>query len=73
MTDKNKKTGEKKKAPVMRAFHVREGKDGGNAFWSSPIGALWAHEDGKGYNLQLDLIPLDGRIVLRAPKEEEGA
>jgi hypothetical protein len=33
------------------------------------------HEDGEGLTLQLDLIPVSGgRIVLRAPKqEEEGA
>ena len=71
MTNRNKKT--ESKAPTHRAFSVREGKNGGKGFWT-PIGAVWAHEDGEGFNLQLDLVPLDGKIVLRTPKsEEEGA
>jgi hypothetical protein len=72
MTYRNKKTDEKKKAPVMRAYHVREGKDD-TSYWSRPIGAVWQHEDGKGFNVQLDMMPLDGRIVLREPKEGDGA
>jgi hypothetical protein len=34
-------------------------------------GGMGEHEDGDGLNLHLDSIPLSGRIVLRAPKEEE--
>jgi len=47
---------------------------GENKFWNR-IGAAWEHKDGDGLTLQLDLIPVTGgRIVLRAPKqEEEGA
>jgi hypothetical protein len=70
MTNQNKKTKEKK-PPALRAFHVREGKDGGKGFWSSAIGAAWAHEDGNGFNLQLDMVPLDGKIVLRTVKADE--
>ena len=70
MTNKSKQKQEKKQ-PAARAFHVREGKDGGKGFWSSPIGAMWAHDDGQGWNLQLDLVPLDGKIVLRVPKADE--
>jgi hypothetical protein len=68
MNNRNKKTSEKK-APVMRAYHVREGKDGGKGFWT-PIGAAWEHEDGEGFNIQIDMVPIDGRIVLRTPKAE---
>jgi len=31
------------------------------------IGASWPHKDGRGFTLQLEATPLDGRIVLRAP------
>jgi uncharacterized repeat protein (TIGR03803 family) len=45
------------KAPTHRAFHVREGKNGGKGFWT-PIGAAWAHDDGNGFNIQIDVMPL---------------
>lgn len=58
--------------PALIAWHVAE--RGEKKFWNR-IGAAWNHEDGEGLTLQLDLIPVTGgRIVLRAPKqEEEGA
>ena len=58
--------------PALIAWHVSE--RGENKFWNR-IGAAWEHKDGDGLTLQLDLIPVTGgRIVLRAPKqEEEGA
>lgn len=59
--------------PAFIAWHV--GEKGEKAFWTR-IGAAWRHEDGEGLTLQLDLVPVkDGRIVLRAPKEDsnEGA
>ena len=40
------------------------------------IGAAWAHDDGQGLSLKLDLLPnAPGGIVLRKPKAEasEGA
>ena len=60
------------KPPALIAWHVAE--RGEKKFWSR-IGAAWEHEDGEGLTLQLDLLPVTGgRIVLRAPKqEEEGA
>jgi hypothetical protein len=58
--------------PAFIAWHVTE--RGEKKFWTR-IGAAFEHEDGEGSNLYLDLIPVTGgRIVLRAPKqEEEGA
>ena len=57
--------------PALIAWHVAE--RGEKKFWSR-IGAAWEHEDGEGLTLQLDLIPVTGgRIVLRKPKEDEGA
>jgi hypothetical protein len=26
---------------------------------------LWAHADGNGFNIQLETVPLDGRVALR--------
>lgn len=54
--------------PTFRAFSVikREDKP---AFWLN-IGAAFAHRDGGGFTLSLQAFPLDGRVVLRHPKEE---
>ncbi len=52
-----------------RAYHVRD-REGASSFWTR-IGAAWAHADGKGSNLQLEVVPLDGRIVLRVATEKK--
>lgn len=55
-----------KKHPAYIAFHVKEG-NGDKKYWTR-IGVAWKHKDGKGFDVQLDgLAPLDGRIVLREP------
>jgi len=59
------------KSPSHFVYHVRviEGRDKG--FWTR-IGSAWAHNDGKGFNVQLEgLVPLDGRITLRVPSEKK--
>jgi hypothetical protein len=52
--------------PTHGVFHVRESKQkGGKGFWTR-IGAAWMHDDSKGLNIMLDLIPTgDGKIVVR--------
>lgn len=63
----------KPQPPAFTAWYVPE-RDG--APWTR-IGAAWAHKDGNGFNLALELIPTGGgRITLRKfePKETtEGA
>jgi hypothetical protein len=57
--------------PTHRIFAVT--KNGKKKFWQ-PIGALWAHADGKGFNQRLDYLPLnDAEIVVRAIDEEAQA
>lgn len=51
------------KSPTHTAYQVRDGKDN-KSFWTR-IGSAWAHGDGKGFNIQIDAVPLDGRITLR--------
>lgn len=58
------------KAPSHYAYQVSEGKGGGKSFWTK-LGAAWANADGKGFNIQLDAVPLDGRITLRIPSEKQ--
>jgi hypothetical protein len=56
------------KTPSHFAYHVRDSK-GGDAFWTR-IGSAWQHGDGKGFNIQIETVPLDGRISLRVPSEK---
>jgi hypothetical protein len=55
------------KAPSHVAYSVRD-REGSKGFWTR-IGSAWQHADGKGYTVQLDVVPLDGRITLRVPSE----
>src|ERR1044071_6494256 len=50
-------------APAYRAYTVikREGEDD---YWLN-LGVAFPHEDGEGFNLLLQALPLDGKIVLR--------
>jgi hypothetical protein len=57
--------------PTHRIFAVT--KNGKSKFWQ-PIGALWAHADGKGFNQSLDYLPLnDAEIVVRVISDEPKA
>lgn len=55
------------KSPTHVAYHVRD-REGGKGFWTR-IGSAWPHADGKGFNIQFDVVPLDGRITLRVNDE----
>ena len=56
------------KIPSHIAYHVRDGK-GNDAYWTR-IGSAWQHTDGKGFNIQIETVPLDGRINLRVLAEK---
>jgi hypothetical protein len=57
--------------PTHRAYAVT--KNGERSFWHS-IGAAWAHGDGQGFTLKLDLLPLNGAdMVIRTPQSEQDA
>ena len=57
------------KRPSFIAYQVRD-RDGQNGFFTR-IGAAWAHADGKGFTIQTEAVPLDGRITLRVPSEKK--
>lgn len=64
------KTNDSTNAPALIAWNVTQ--KGEASYWHK-IGASWAHKDRKGMTLQLDVMPIDGRIVLREPKEPAAA
>jgi hypothetical protein len=51
------------KRPTHHAYAVREGKEK-NYF--TRIGAAWRHKSGNGFNIELEIVPSSGRIVLFA-------
>lgn len=55
------------KTPTHYAFQVRDRE--GKAYFTK-IGAVWPHRDEKGFSIQLECLPLDGRITLRVVDEE---
>ncbi|HEV2692921.1 MAG TPA: hypothetical protein VG347_08515 [Verrucomicrobiae bacterium] len=67
MTDSKNET-YASKAPSFIAYQVRKGNSGKD-YWTR-IGAAWAHAHGNGFNIQLDTVPLDGRITLLIPSEK---
>ncbi len=54
--------------PDQIAYTVRETSDG-KEYWNR-IGAMWKHKDGRGSELVLDSIPMDGRITLREQRDQ---
>lgn len=55
------------KAPDYIAWHVHS--KGEKNYWTR-VGASWNHQDGKGMTVQLETLPIGGRIVLRVPTED---
>ena len=53
--------------PSYNAYQVRETPNG-HAFYNR-VGAAFEHRDGQGHTIQLDAVPVDGRVVLRTPKD----
>ena len=70
MTDTSRQTAPAGKSPTHVAYQVRESKNGGKSFWTK-IGSAWSNADGKGFNIQLDCVPLDGRVTLRIASEKK--
>ncbi len=55
--------------PAYRAYTVVK-REGADDYWL-PIGAAFEHADGGGLNVVLQALPIDGRIVLRVPKDDD--
>ena len=58
-------------APTHRAYSVikREGQDD---YWLN-LGLVFPHKDGSGFNIILQALPLDGKIVCREIAEDDAA
>ena len=70
MSNEETKTKTENKAPTHRAYSVRNfGEDNKKSYWTQ-IGSAWAHSDGKGYNILLESVPVNGRLTIRPIKEK---
>lgn len=69
MTTKQTSESPASKSPSHIAYQVRD-REGGKGFWTR-IGAAWAHKNGDGFNIQLESVPLDGRITLRVATDKK--
>jgi hypothetical protein len=58
--------------PAFIAYAVKNRGNGQTAIWTK-IGAAWPHKDKPGFSIELDALPVDGRVVLIEPKAGDGA
>jgi len=56
--------------PSYRAYSVVKRGDDKDDFWLN-IGVAFDHEDGEGFNVLLQALPVDGKLVLRRYKEDQ--
>jgi hypothetical protein len=59
------------KLPTHRAFSVIR-RDGQDDFWLN-VGLVFPHKDGSGFNIMLQALPLDGKIVCRVIADGDSA
>ena len=56
--------------PVLIAYGVRRGGTGKRDYWNR-IGCAYPHERGAGLTVVLNVLPLDGRIILLELNEDD--
>ncbi|PLX34445.1 MAG: hypothetical protein C0605_13640 [Hyphomicrobiales bacterium] len=57
--------------PSFNVYTVEDRGQNEDPFWLK-IGAAFAHKDNKGFNIVLSAFPLDNRLVMRVPADENG-
>ena len=70
MTSNTQSEARNPKLPSHTVYHVRDGGEGKKGFWTR-IGSAWAHGDSQGFNIHLEVVPLDGRITLRVASDKK--
>lgn len=59
--------------PTHKVFVVEDRAGDGDesdAFWTR-VGSAWPHKDGRGLNVVLSALPVNGRVVLREYTAED--
>jgi hypothetical protein len=65
MTNETKTTSHK---PAFYAYSVKD-RTPKDAIWTK-IGVAFAHEDGDGFTVHLDALPVGDKLTLRTPREK---
>ena len=55
------------KSPSHHAFQINEATNGKSYF--NRVGVAFEHKDKQGFNLQLDSMPINGKVTLRTPQD----
>jgi hypothetical protein len=55
--------------PTHRAYSVVK-REGQEDYWLN-LGLAFPHKDGKGFNIILQALPLDGKVVCREVADDE--
>lgn len=58
--------GPERATPSHIAYQVREN---GDKSYFNNIGTAFEHKDGKGFNINLESVPVDGKVTLRTFEE----
>ena len=58
--------------PSHVVYYVREVEGRESAIWTR-CGVAWPHKNGKGYNMDMDFMPVggDGKLIMLEPKDEQ--
>ena len=56
--------------PYLLGCTVRSDGSGERSYWSK-IAVAWAHKDGNGYNVQMEALPVNGKLVLRTVSDDQ--
>ncbi|MEL6243811.1 MAG: hypothetical protein AAFY42_06885 [Pseudomonadota bacterium] len=65
---------EASKKPTHIAYTTKPVGNGENpkTIWTR-LGSVWSHQDGEGYTIRLDALPVNGEIVVRTARAEDQA
>ena len=55
---------------MLRVYTVVDKGDGNDPFWLN-IGSAFPHKDNAGFNILLQAMPIDGKLVVREVSEDE--
>lgn len=60
------------KEPSHFVYTVREGGQNSTDYWTK-IGVTFSHNDGKGFSVILEALPVDGKLTIREhePKSQK--
>ncbi len=61
--------------PTHIVYHVKDvpGEDGTQRGLWTKVGAAWANKDARGLSIVLDVMPFDGRLVVRTALPDENS